>query len=223
MAEDTQGFYPMLSWTNYVGDGAAISMTDKVRLSWSTAAAGVSDVEIAIARRIRTSGSVIPLFTTLVHGPSASDIAIPINLATHLGLRDDIVVTERSRAFNPSTSVALLFDSLTIQYSGILGVAEAVRPTPSPSVVAFPNPARGSMTFRLRLSSPATVTGDIFDIAGRRRARVLPGIAMSAGAYDAHWNGTDENGQRLPAGLYFVSIRADGARLGREESFLILK
>ncbi|MFH1679739.1 MAG: FlgD immunoglobulin-like domain containing protein, partial [Candidatus Eisenbacteria bacterium] len=51
---------------------------------------------------------------------------------------------------------------------------------------------------------------DIFNLAGRR-VRSFPSVHSYEGIYSEPvvWDGRDDSGKRLPAGLYFIRLRAD--------------
>jgi hypothetical protein len=69
-----------------------------------------------------------------------------------------------------------------------------------------PNPSPGRVVLALSLpdESPAEVT--IFDVRGRRVARLADGV-LGAGLHTLRWERVDEGGTRLAPGLYFVRAR----------------
>ena len=70
----------------------------------------------------------------------------------------------------------------------------------------WPNPARPStrISFLLPAMTSGRVSLDIFDAAGRRVRRFDHGFA--AGMNDVDWDGTDDSGQALKAGLFFYRL-----------------
>ncbi|MBM4118128.1 hypothetical protein FJ251_10390 [bacterium] len=77
---------------------------------------------------------------------------------------------------------------------------------------AWPNPSRGETTLRFALGASAReLRLEIFD-AGGRRVRCLERSALPAGELSLVWDGRDETGRALPAGLYFTRLAADGER-----------
>jgi len=70
----------------------------------------------------------------------------------------------------------------------------------------WPNPARPStrISFLLPAMTGGRVSLDIFDAAGRRVRRFDHGFA--AGMNDVDWDGTDDSGQALKAGLFFYRL-----------------
>lgn len=73
-----------------------------------------------------------------------------------------------------------------------------------------PDPGKGRRTFWVVLSSPGRVQVDLFDVVGRRRARLLE-RDCPAGWTAVPWDGMDSGGEDLPAGVYFVRLGVDGA------------
>jgi flagellar hook assembly protein FlgD len=48
----------------------------------------------------------------------------------------------------------------------------------------------------------------VFDVGGRRVRRIFEG-EMSAGPHRLAWDGRDGSGQIMPAGKYFIRLRAE--------------
>ncbi len=57
----------------------------------------------------------------------------------------------------------------------------------------------------------AAVHLDIFDVRGRRVRRLLDG-ERSAGTHHLVWDGRDDRGRPLGAGLYFLELRTPAVR-----------
>ncbi len=79
---------------------------------------------------------------------------------------------------------------------------------------AFPNPFREStrLRFSLRTEGPAELA--IFDVSGRR-LRALAAGALSAGEHAFTWDGRDDEGRALSAGVYLARLEAEGASESR--------
>jgi flagellar hook assembly protein FlgD len=74
-----------------------------------------------------------------------------------------------------------------------------------------PNPfqSRTTITFDLARSAPVSLV--VYDVSGRRVRTLVDGAAeLGAGAHTADWNGLDDGGRRVPAGLYFARLEARG-------------
>jgi flagellar hook assembly protein FlgD len=52
----------------------------------------------------------------------------------------------------------------------------------------------------------------VYDVCGRL-VRTLERGSMSAGTGEVVWDGTDRNGRRVGAGVYFCRLRAEGRTL----------
>ena len=49
----------------------------------------------------------------------------------------------------------------------------------------------------------------VFDVAGRRVATIASGL-RNAGEVRYEWNGIDDTGNRVPAGVYFCRLQVGG-------------
>lgn len=118
----------------------------------------------------------------------------------------DVVVS--GHAYNPDQQQ----EAITIRYrqSLTVGVTEAVVSV-RPRLLAAPNPSRGGTTFRHHARAPGRVQVTIHDVAGRRVAR-LSDVVHAAGIHRLHWDGTDDRGRALPAGVYVVRLTSGGER-----------
>ena len=97
--------------------------------------------------------------------------------------------------------------------NGLVGVEPFAPRAGRPVELAapFPNPSRGPVTLSVRVAEPGAVTLQIVDVAGRSVRRVeLPDAG--AGPRTWMWDGRDDRGQRVPAGVY--RARAFGASGG---------
>ncbi|MBD3160996.1 MAG: S8 family serine peptidase [Candidatus Eisenbacteria bacterium] len=87
----------------------------------------------------------------------------------------------------------------------------AVEETPAAGrptlLTARPNPARSATRIAFQLASPADVTLDLYDASGRRVRRLVDN-GMAAGPQEITWDGRDDAGRRVGAGVYFYKLRA---------------
>jgi PA domain/FlgD Ig-like domain len=70
-----------------------------------------------------------------------------------------------------------------------------------------PNPSREGGLLRFQLPQMRRVDLTIFDVAGRRIAR-LANSTMSAGAHAVSWDRRDDAGRRVGAGIYLARLRS---------------
>jgi hypothetical protein len=75
---------------------------------------------------------------------------------------------------------------------------------------AFPNPARGLVTFSARLAREGWARLRVVDVSGRR-VRTQTSHTLGAGAHHLVWDGRDESGRRVGSGVYFVQLYAGGS------------
>lgn len=76
---------------------------------------------------------------------------------------------------------------------------------------AWPAPARAHLT--LTWSQPRDVPTSlaVFDVRGRLVRRLLERASVGAGAARATWDGRDDSGARVPAGLYWARLETGAA------------
>lgn len=75
---------------------------------------------------------------------------------------------------------------------------------------ASPNPFQGTTRLGFALPAAGRARLSVFDAGGRRLRTLLDGEAP-AGAQSAVWDGRDEGGRALPAGVYFFRLEQGGA------------
>ena len=75
-----------------------------------------------------------------------------------------------------------------------------------------PNPfsAHTSITFDLPRTVPVSLA--IFDLGGRRVKTLLSNFSLAPGPHSYDWNGRDDGGPRVEAGLYFCRLDAGAER-----------
>jgi flagellar hook assembly protein FlgD len=73
-----------------------------------------------------------------------------------------------------------------------------------------PNPFTTETTIGLELpQADSPVVLGVYDAAGRR-VRTILDRPTASGHFDATWDGRDENGVRLPAGVYYARLKGRG-------------
>ena len=127
----------------------------------------------------------------------------------------------------PLTLSGLMFNEgspRSLVVNGQIQVSTAADVNPIPGSMEFalaasePNPTRGSA--RIRFSLPSSVAGGapvrlgVYDLTGRK-VRMLVNEALGAGPHEATWDGRDDGGRALPAGLYFTRLEWAGLTTAR--------
>ncbi len=72
---------------------------------------------------------------------------------------------------------------------------------------AFPNPFQEEINLSFNLNQEEKATIEIFNIHGQRVHTLLSEVAPK-GEHRVLWDGKDQNGQPMPAGIYLVRLRA---------------
>ena len=91
---------------------------------------------------------------------------------------------------------------------GVLGVAPP-QPDAARLAPAAPNPFAGRTLLRYVVATPGAVELAVFDLAGRQVRRLAAG-PQAAGPHAVEWDGLDDAGRRVGAGVYFYRLLADG-------------
>lgn len=76
---------------------------------------------------------------------------------------------------------------------------------------AYPNPFRGSTNLRLSLARDGHARVAVYDLVGRRIRTLVDGN-LSAGEQTLVWDGRDEDGRSVAAGLYMVRFDSPGVK-----------
>ncbi len=77
-----------------------------------------------------------------------------------------------------------------------------------------PNPFSPATRIVYSIPSPAHVTLDIYDVSGRRVARLVDD-EQTAGEHRVAWDGRTTEGERAASGVYFYRLRANGSEVDR--------
>ncbi len=80
---------------------------------------------------------------------------------------------------------------------------------------AFPNPFQEEVNLSFNLSQEEKTTIEIFNIQGQRIHTLLSEM-VPAGDHRILWDGKDQNGQPMPAGIYLVRLRAGKALINQK-------
>jgi photosystem II stability/assembly factor-like uncharacterized protein len=84
-----------------------------------------------------------------------------------------------------------------------------------PPLVNYPNPFTSSTTLRFDLARAGHFSLRVYDVTGRLVKKVGEGT-RAAGRHELAWDGSDEAGRRVAAGLYVARLETDGgARIRR--------
>jgi flagellar hook assembly protein FlgD len=79
-------------------------------------------------------------------------------------------------------------------------------PPGEPRLSMRPNPVRGGGEISFALESAATVRLEVADLQGRRVRTLLRGTTIAPGQRHVAWDGADDAGRPLPAGVYLIRL-----------------
>jgi hypothetical protein len=117
---------------------------------------------------------------------------------------DSAAVSYEETIYNPQTGISILSKKQGA-YTAFL---------------SFPNPTKSEITFQYYLGEPIEVTMRIFNILGQE-VKTLCHDNQTAGYKKLMWDGCDNQGRRLGAGIYFCRIQA--GKYQHSEKIILLK
>ncbi|HEX7879212.1 MAG TPA: FlgD immunoglobulin-like domain containing protein, partial [Candidatus Eisenbacteria bacterium] len=118
------------------------------------------------------------------------------------GLYTVVVWKNRPADLGNTGTMTLLFDRQTT------GVPDPGRPLGNRLIQGVrPNPVIGPATVEVELTAASNVVLSIFDPRGRRVSRTESG-SLEPGRHELAWDGRDDSGDTVPAGIYFVRVVA---------------
>jgi hypothetical protein len=109
-----------------------------------------------------------------------------------------------------------VLDSFRVVKGTALGVPHGdLSATRASLAPARPNPFEARATLAYSIPRRGAVRLSILDLSGRR-VRTLVSGEQPAGAHELEWNGADERGLRLRAGVYFSRLEYEGRAVARK-------
>jgi hypothetical protein len=73
----------------------------------------------------------------------------------------------------------------------------------------FPNPFNPKTSVQYAVTETGPVDLSVFDVSGRLVRTLVSVDSHDAGLHTVHWDGTDESGADVAAGVYFARLTAD--------------
>ena len=110
----------------------------------------------------------------------------------------------------PNTKGQLMSRILGWLTTGVEGKPTADRSQPAVYSLAanYPNPARERTTIKFALPQAGAVRIEVYNIAGQK-VKTLVNTTMNAGYHGVTWNGRNDAGQAVAAGMYMYRMTAD--------------
>jgi hypothetical protein len=88
-------------------------------------------------------------------------------------------------------------------------------------VANYPNPFNPRTRIRYDVPATGTVELSVYDVSGRLVRTLVAGEKREAGTHHESWDGTDDRGDRVAAGVYFARVR--NARHTASTKMVLLK
>lgn len=131
----------------------------------------------------------------------------PFAVARSLGDGRAAAVASRSILFAGVPENTTYLQRLLDWTVGIVTVTPDPIPAPGSWVSAHPNPFNPATTITYAVDRDGPVTVTIHDLGGRLVARLFAG-EVAAGEHSLRWQGRDDRGRPVPAGLYLLRLAA---------------
>jgi flagellar hook assembly protein FlgD len=75
---------------------------------------------------------------------------------------------------------------------------------------AYPNPFNPVTTISYELPTSTAVDLSVYDVAGKLVKRLVEGEVVGTGRHDVIWDGKNEAGRSVAAGVYLCRLEAGG-------------
>ena len=111
---------------------------------------------------------------------------------------NELIVT----SFDGGIAVAADTINFTVTQTGI-----TLEPSTRLALCASPNPFHSSASISFELARPGRTSVTVYDLSGRI-VRSLQDAELAEGQHSVPWNGTDESGEIVSAGLYICRIQS---------------
>jgi ligand-binding sensor domain-containing protein len=111
--------------------------------------------------------------------------------------------------WNDNPWISCASQGIAVIYDNPAAVEESSKPQAAGfRLQAFPNPFRDRVTLQFAPIFTGHAGATVVDAAGR----VVRALSIGHGASSVRWDGRNESGQRVPAGVYFVRLGSPSAR-----------
>ena len=187
---------------------------------------GVTSNRSGIGCKVTATATIGGETVTQVRMISGSDGYCSQTLRGHFGLGDATVVDVLTVRWPNRSEQVLTNVPVDMHLEIIEDTSVDVPPSPAHGAAGqiriesvAPNPFRSDTSIRFALGADTLVELSIVDPSGRR-VRKLDGGLRPAGTHVIAWDGRDDDGRSMPAGVYFASIgqSASDSRIARTMS-----
>lgn len=200
-----------------VGYACAILMQNGLvtgRELWEIDLSNPLNPEVGAQVPVRAGGQVLfddgaLYLTTNDIGVEVFDVSVPSSPVS-VGQSIPIDGASQAAVYGDELYITSIVGGLTVLAKQCSPTANAPEANVSPRLLGVkPNPTIGGcrVSFDLPLTSPIAMT--VHDVAGRIVTQQHAGT-LSAGRHELVWDARGANGQLLPAGVYFATVRGGG-------------
>jgi flagellar hook capping protein FlgD/beta-propeller uncharacterized protein DUF5122 len=186
--------------------------------SWNPDATGVVEAIVKVGNTVYLGGAFGGVGGQTRSGIAAID---PSGMPTGWAPNADMAVTSLLEGAG-TLYAGGLFTSIAetphSHFAGMGQVVTAVESGPAPGVTpmalrAAPNPFDRSTTIQFSLPSNGDATVSVYDVCGRR-VRELHRGWLSSGRHTMSWDGHEDSGRPVAAGVYFLGVRTNAGSVG---------
>ena len=162
---------------------------DGIEISWTISESG-EDMSFSIYRETDGSGAFLPIDAEIEKTSDLTYRAVDRNCrpGNSYRYRVDLTEGEGNRTLFTTEAVTAEAPELALSQN-------------------YPNPFNPSTTIYYSLPDRCHITLDIFDVSGRRIARLADGI-QEAGTHEVKWSGLNKNGSSVSSGVYLYKLTA---------------
>jgi hypothetical protein len=201
-------------WATFSGDGTGhvYESTDD-GATWTDRSANLPDIpaqSVAIDPDYPQQvlvGTDLGIYRSTDGGLSWADF----NTGMPIAMITDLVIHDASRTLRTATFGNGVWET-GLPDPTATGATVTVAAAPGDGIElagARPNPFRGVTAVEFSLGVPGEVRLTVHDASGRR-VRTLADGQRAAGTGRVEWDGLDDAGRRVAAGVYFVNLEAAG-------------
>jgi hypothetical protein len=189
------------------GSAKGIDVAD----GWAYLASSLAGIQV-----VDVSTPTAPRFTGSVGN---AGMVLPGTASTVLLLHDVAVSGERVYAgggLGPLLAPSGIAVAKLAGPTGTSVIEAGARPAADLSITAIaPNPFGQVTSIHFTLGAPQIVRVDVFDVGGRR-VRGLGAGSRAAGTHAVTWDGRDDRGAHVGAGVYFARVSGERGEAARK-------
>ncbi|MCK4575642.1 S8 family peptidase, partial [candidate division WOR-3 bacterium] len=194
------GLINALDAVNAVGGGSATSGTFYCK--------NVGDANLDVTNIVKSASwitSVSPTAFTVVPNDSQG-VTVNIDESGLPGgtYHDTLWISSNDPDEDPYAEVVILSIGTGIEEEPAVKIVPAAY-----TIKCYPNPARNAASVRFSLPRKGHISLDVYDVTGRNVSTIVNG-EFNSGTHSIVWNRKDNKGVKVPQGIYFIRLKAEG-------------